>query len=180
MAVVEPPRAISRSAAAHVPGSTATLAGVAELCTELSQVRDASDLQAFLGRAASRLDASGVVVWVGTSTGSDLQPVAAHGYAERVLAMMKPIPRAADNATAAAYRDSTLHVVPAGPGAAPGAVVAPLLSIDGCIGAFTAEIRDGGETSPAVQAVATIVAAQLSSVLTPASSASAAEARASA
>jgi hypothetical protein len=143
------------------------LAGIAELCTELSQVRDAADLQAFLGRAASRLDATGVVVWVGSSSGSDLRPIAAHGYGESVLAMLTPISRTADNAAAAAYRDGMLHVVRAAGGSA-GAVVAPLMSIDGCIGALTAEIREGRETSPVVQAVAAIVAAQLAGVLAPA------------
>jgi hypothetical protein len=174
----EPIAAIIPSSREDSVVEVTTLAGVAALCTELSQVRNASDLQTFLGRAAHHLDASGIVVWVGSSTGSDLQPVAAHGYGERVLAMMTPIPRIADNAAAAAYRDGTLHVVPAGPGAAPGAVVAPLLSIDGCIGALTAEIRHGGESSPAVQAVAAIIAAQLASVLAPAASAPVPQARA--
>ena len=48
-----------------------------------------------------------------------------------------------------------------------GAVVAPLLSADGCIGALTAEIRSGGETSDSAQALAAIFAAQLVSVLAP-------------
>ncbi len=172
LGLAESSRATAPQTAATAPAETvATLAGIAELCTELSQVRDAADLQAFLGRAARHLDASGVVIWVGSSSGSDLQPIASHGYGERVLALMKPIPRSADNATSAAYRDGLPHVVPARPGASPGAVVAPLLSTDGCIGALTAEIRNGGEASAAVQSMAAIVAAQLASVLLPAASA---------
>jgi GAF domain-containing protein len=46
-------------------------------------------------------------------------------------------------------------------------VVAPLLSPDGCIGALTAEIRGGGETSDSAQALAAIFAAQLVGVLAP-------------
>ena len=46
-----------------------------------------------------------------------------------------------------------------------GAVVAPILSADGCIGALSAEIRHGAETSEAVQALAEIFAAHLAGVL---------------
>jgi GAF domain-containing protein len=43
--------------------------------------------------------------------------------------------------------------------------VAPILTADGCIGALSAEIRSGGETSQSVQALASIFAAQLAGVL---------------
>jgi len=51
------------------------------------------------------------------------------------------------------------------PGGAAGAIVAPILTADGCIGALSAEIKSGGEGSEAVQSVATIVAAHLASVV---------------
>jgi hypothetical protein len=51
------------------------------------------------------------------------------------------------------------------PGRSSGAVVAPILSADGCIGALSAEIRGGGETSDSVQALAAIFAALLAGVL---------------
>ena len=70
----------------------------------------------------------------------------------------------ADNA-AAAFRTGQLQLVLARPGSSNGAVVAPLLSSEGCIGAFSAEIRGGGETSDSVQAMAAIFAAQLAAVL---------------
>jgi hypothetical protein len=44
-------------------------------------------------------------------------------------------------------------------------VVAPILSSDGCIGALSAEIRGGGETSELIQAFATIFASHLAGVL---------------
>jgi GAF domain-containing protein len=75
------------------------------------------------------------------------------------------VPRSADNAAAAAYRSGQLQIVLTRPGVAPGAVVAPLLAPDGCIGALTAEIRDGGETSEGVQALAAIFAAQLAGIV---------------
>ena len=43
--------------------------------------------------------------------------------------------------------------------------MAPILTADGRIGALSAEIRSGGETSESVQALASIFAAQLAGVL---------------
>jgi hypothetical protein len=148
-------------------GSVPLLKAAAELCTEFGRVTDPSDLPALLARAADVMDASGVVVWLGDRTGADLRPVLAHGYPDHVLARMPNVPRAADNAAATAYRTGKLQIVLRRPGGANGAVVAPLLSSDGCVGAFTAEILAGSEATDSVQAMAAIVAAQLTAVLTP-------------
>jgi hypothetical protein len=78
---------------------------------------------------------------------------------------MPAVPRSADNAAAAAYRSGTLQIVLRRPGASTGAVVAPIVAADGCIGALSAEIRHGAETSEAVQALAEIAAAHLAGVL---------------
>ena len=142
------------------------LKAAADLCTDFGRVNDLEGLTAMLGRAAEVMDASGVIVWVGNAAGADLQAAAAHGYSPQVLARMPTVPRAADNAAAAAYRLGQLQVVASRPGTAGGAVVAPLVSVDGCIGALSAEIRDGGETSASVHALATIFAAQLAGILT--------------
>ena len=150
----------------HVPRrSVPALKAAAELCTELGRVSDLEDLRKLLVRAASALDASGLIIWIGSPAGADLQPVLAHGYSPQTLARMPAVPRSADNAAAAAYRTSALQIVLSRPGASSGAVVAPLLSPEGCIGALTAEINNRGETSDAVQAFAEIFAAQLASVL---------------
>ena len=111
------------------------------------------------------MDASGLIVWLGSTSGADLRPVLAHGYSDTMLAKIPAVPRSADNAAAAAYRSGALQIVLTRPGTSPGAVVAPLLSPDGCIGALTAEIRDRGETSDSVQALAAIFAAQLVNML---------------
>jgi hypothetical protein len=78
---------------------------------------------------------------------------------------MPAVQLSADNAAAAAYRTGRLQVVPARPGAPTGAVVAPLLSQDGCIGALTAETIGGAESLAPVHSLATIFAAQLVGVL---------------
>ena len=152
------------------------LKAAAQLCTELGRVSDPEDLKKLLVRAAGALDASGLIIWMGSLAGADLRPVLAHGYSPQTLARMAPVPRSADNAAAAAYRTSALQIVLSRPGTSSGAVVAPLLSPEGCIGALTAEINDRGETSDAVQALAEIFAAQLASVLAASSSVPAANA----
>jgi hypothetical protein len=135
------------------------------LATDFGRVTDLDELTRLLGRAAAVLDASGLIVWMGSAAGGDLRPVLAHGYSSQMLARIPPVPRTADNAAAKAYRAGTLQIVLARPGAASGAVVAPILSADGCIGALSAEIRGGGETSEIVQALAAIFASHLASVL---------------
>jgi hypothetical protein len=111
------------------------------------------------------MDAGGVVVWLGGAGGGDLRPALAHGYSAQVIARMPAVPRSDDNAAAAAYRTGSLQIVMSRPGGMPGAIVAPILTADGCVGALSAEIKSGGEGSEAVQAVAAIVAAHLAGVL---------------
>lgn len=132
----------------------------AQLCTELGRIRDLDRLNAILSGAADLMEASGLVVWLGSAAGDDLRPVLAHGYSPQTLARMASVPRAANNAAATAYRTSKMQIVLSHPGSS-GALVAPLLTSDGCIGALTAEIRGGSEGSEGVQALATILAAQL-------------------
>jgi hypothetical protein len=84
-----------------------------------------------------------------------------------MVARMPAVPQSADNAAAAAYRSGTLQIVHSRPGGTNGAVVAPILSADGCVGALSAEIRSGGETSQSVQSLASIFAAQLAGILAP-------------
>jgi hypothetical protein len=137
----------------------------AALCTELGSARDTIELSRLLAQAGRLMDASGLIVWLGTASGADLRPVLAHGYAEDTLSRIPPVPRSADNAAAAAYRSGSLQIVAARPGVAAGAIVAPIIAADGCIGALTAEIRERGEGSEAIQALATIFAAQLAGLL---------------
>jgi len=137
----------------------------ADLATDFGRVRDLEELTRILARAADVLDASGLMVWMGSATGGDLRPVLAHGYSSQMIARIPPVPRSADNAAAAAYRSGTLQIVLSRPGVSSGAVVAPILSADGCIGALSAEIRGSGETSELVQALATIFASHLAVVL---------------
>lgn len=160
-----PPRAIAEVVPDH---ATLALSATAALCTDLSRVRDAAGLTRLLGRAAGVLDARGLVVWLGSADGTVLRAVATHGYSDQTVALMRPVPRGADNAAAAAYRTGALQVVAAQPGTSLGAVVAPISGTEGCIGALAAEIKDDGEVSETVHALASIIAAQLAGLLSPA------------
>ena len=151
-----------------VPRSAAVgpiMRSAAELATEFGRVRDLQDLSRLLGRAADLIDASGVVVWMGNTSGGDLRPMISHGYPPQVAARMPLVPRNADNAAAAAYRTGKMQIVLSRPGGSNGAIVAPILVADGCIGAFSAEIRSGGETSETIQALATMSAAHLAAIV---------------
>ncbi len=151
------------------------------MCTDLSRITTTSALPGLLGRAARVLDASGLILWI--SAGEQLFPVMAHGYSDDMLARMGPIARDTENAAASAWRTGQLAVVPAATGGQ-GAIVTPLFGLHSCIGVLSAEMRQG-ENSPSVQAVATMIAAQLSTVvpawpagsLTPSDRASSSEAR---
>lgn len=138
------------------------LAAAAAVCTDLSRITTTAALPGLLGRAAGVLDASGLILWI--SAGEQLFPVMAHGYSNDILVRMGPIARDAENAAASAWRTGQLAVVPAATTGGHGAIVTPLFGLHSCIGVLSAELRQG-ENSPSVQAVATIIAAQLSTVV---------------
>jgi hypothetical protein len=123
-----------------------------------------------LERIAKALDASGVIVWMPGGPGSALRPVLAHGYAPFALARMGSIDPADDNATATAFRTGKVLVVPSEP-LASGAIVAPLITSDGCSGAMAVALREGVEATDHLRAVATILGAQLATLFTPTASA---------
>jgi hypothetical protein len=145
------------------PAAPGFLKAAADLATDFGRVQDLGDLKQLIARAATLTEASGVVVWLGNSQGVDLRPVLTHGYSPAVVTRLAPVPRSANNAAAAAYRSGTLQVVPSQPFSS-GAIVAPILGPEGCIGALSAEFR-GAEASEPVQAFAAIVAAHLAGVL---------------
>jgi hypothetical protein len=174
---IAPQPAVAPAEPAPTGRNAAVLKAAASLATDFGRVRDADEMGRLLARAATLMDASGIVIWLGNATGSDLHPILAHGYGAQALSRMPPVPRAADNAAGAAYRTGQMQIVLSRPGGAPGAIVAPILSADGCIGALSAEIQGGSEASEATQALATIFAAHLAPLLT-APPATAAEPRA--
>ena len=144
------------------PAPQPDLALVADVCGALARTADADSLRDALARAAAVLDARGIVVWIGA--GEELFPALAHGYDERIVARLGPIKRNAANATAAAWRSAQMRTVPAD-AASHGAVAVPLSGVNGCVGVFAAELRDGREQNAAIQALAAVIAAQLAAIV---------------
>lgn len=150
------------------PAVTPKLITTAQLCSELSRVVDSRQLSHLLERAARVLDASGIIVWVAEPSRQALMPALSHGYEPRTVARMGSIHRDANNAAAAAYRSAETRTV-TGDATTSGAVIVPLMTSEGCVGVLSAELRGGAEKDESSQALASIFAAQLATlVATPA------------
>ena len=140
--------------------------GLAALCNDLARVVDTRALPSLLDRAAAVLDASGIILWIADPDGRELNPIFAQGYPLQLVNRLGTIPREAENATAAAFRTSLLQTVMADQ-ISPGAIAAPLVTSGGCVGVMAAEVRHDGERQDVKLAVATIVAAQLATLVGP-------------
>jgi hypothetical protein len=162
---VEPPRFEAPLPRAK-PAITPKLINTAHLCSELARVNDSAQLRPLLERTARIIDASGVIVWVADPTGRELRPAVAHGYTDQVVRKLGAIHRDSNNAAAAAYRTGEVRAV-AGDAATPGAMVVPLWTSDGCIGVLSAEMKGGSEKDESSQALASIFAAQLATIVSP-------------
>jgi GAF domain len=143
---------------------TPKLLTTAQLCRELSRVGDSAHLPGLLERAARVVDASGIIVWVAEPSRQRLVPALAHGYDDRTMVRMGTIHKDANNAVASAYRTSEVRTV-AGDASTNGAVIVPLITSDGCVGVMSAEMRSGTEKDESAQALATIFASQLATLV---------------
>ena len=148
--------------AAQAFAPSVDLTETAALCTAISRLRVETDLEALLIRTARLLGASGIVVWM--TAGDEMFPVAWHGYDSRQLSQLGPIGASSMNATAAAWRSGTLQTV-SGDSTSRSAIVAPLLGVERCIGVLAIEVTPGQELDVTRQAVTTLIAAQLVTVL---------------
>ena len=127
---------------------------------------DIQALPAILERTAAVLDAPGIVLWIADPDGRELSPIITHGYSPQLVSRLGTILRDAENVTAAAFRTSLLQTVDAD-AVSNGAIAAPLVTPAGCVGVMAAEVRHGGERDSAKLAAATIVAAQLATLVGP-------------
>ena len=147
---------------AHITDFT----GVASLCVDLARIVDTRALPSLLDRTAALLDASGIILWIADPDGRELNPIFAQGYPQQLVNRLGTIPRDAENATAAAFRTSLLQTVMADD-ISGGAIAAPLVTPGGCVGVMAAEVRHDSERQDAKLAAATIVAAQLATLVGP-------------
>ena len=164
--------AISMPADGPAPAVHPDLQTAADVCTAMGRLNRAEDLPELLQQAATVLHASGVVVWM--AAGEELFAAAAFGYPPQVIRKLGPINRSAVNATAAAWRTGTLQAVSGDLGAR-GALAAPMLGPDRCIGVLAVEVAEGQDNNSATRAVTMMFAAQLAAALAgwPAASAAA-------
>jgi hypothetical protein len=157
------------SAQPAVAAPSVDLAATSALCADIVRLTDGDALPKILARASVILDARGIIVWM--AAGDALFAATAFGYEPAVVSRLLPIPRTAENATAATWRSGQPGVVMSDDSTL-GAVVAPMLGPDRCMGVLAAEVRNGREKDAATRAVTAILASQLAGVLTawPASS----------
>ena len=148
------------------PGPKVDLGRVASLCAELARVPDTRSLSALLERAAGVLDASGIVLWIADPDGRELTPILVHGYPPQIATRMGNIKRDAVNLTASAYRTGLLQTVKAD-AISSGAIAVPLVGGGGCVGVMAAEMKNGGEQQEPLLSAASIIAAQLATLVGP-------------
>jgi hypothetical protein len=142
------------------------LSRAARLCTDLACVLDSRQLPGLLERTAGVLDSAGIIVWVADPVSNSLKAAMSFGYSDQVLARMGNIHRDANNAVAAAFRLGEMRMVD-GDASTTGALVMPLLTSEGCVGAMSAEMKGGSERDESSQAFAAIFAAQLATLVAP-------------
>jgi hypothetical protein len=157
---------VPRTLAAPSGGPKPTsVTDIAQVCAELARVSRPGELDAVLDRTAALLGARGIVLWLAGENGAELRPAIARGYPPEAVSRLGFISTAAENATAAAFRNAVLVTVPAA-GGPYGALVAPMIGASGCTGVLSIEVPDGFERDPHAQALATILSAQLSGLVT--------------
>lgn len=140
-----------------------SVASTARLCTRIASASNESDLGGALEDTVEIFAAQGAILWALDPDRDALFPVLAHGYPDELLSRLPEVRRCADNAIAAALRCGQKQIVRGIEGAT-GAFVVPLLTPDGCAGVLALEFADGAEQHELVQALAAIVAAQLSTL----------------
>ena len=159
-------RARTGAASEPAPSSNINFGAVASVCADLARVMDTHALPPLLGRAAELLDAPGIVLWIADPDGRELSPIVTHGYSQSMVLRLGTILRDDENATAAALRTSLVQTVDTD-AVSNGAIAAPLVTPGGCVGIMAAEVRHHGEKDPAKLAAASIIAAQLATLVGP-------------
>ena len=163
---VAPPPAIP-----SVP--VAALQQVGEICADLSTLADTGALTGALARAATVLDASGLIVWIASNDGDSLSPVASHGFDEKMVSRIGRIPRDSANLTAAAFRENVPRVS-AATLTAPAALAVALCGPTGPVGVLSVELKSGVPADEGRVALTTIFGAQLATLAQPITAAPAA------
>ena len=140
------------------------LLAMAKLCANLARTRRTNDMSPLFQEAARILDASGLIIWTWEPRIERLRASWAHGYSDTVLAQLPLVPIEAENAVAAAFRSSRTSFV-TGADSGCHAVVVPLVTAERSVGALAIEWHQADEVPGRIEALATIVAAQLARIV---------------
>jgi hypothetical protein len=137
-----------------------------EICADLSTLADPGALQGVLERVSGLLNATGLIVWVASNDASTLSPVATQGFDPKMIARIGKIPRDSANLTASAFRDNAPRMSAAA-GTTPAAIAIPMCGPTGPAGVLSVELKAGQPVEEAKVALASIIAAQLSTLAMP-------------
>jgi transcriptional regulator with XRE-family HTH domain len=149
------------------PAVSIDLGCVAEICTRLGRAQSAADVAPALADAAQSIGAVGVILWMWDPAYDLLRLSLSHGYSRELLGLLPHVRSDADNAIAVAFRTARRCIVPSSD-VETGAIAVPLVSPVGCGGVLALEVPPGYERHEQIMAVATILAAQLASLVEPA------------
>jgi hypothetical protein len=166
--VVEQPAAVI-PVTPVVPASPETLEAlkqVSEICSDLSALSDPDALEGALARVNTVLNATGLIVWIASSDGGTLSPVATHGFDPNLVARIGRINRDGANLTATAFRENGARIS-APTATAPAALAVPMCSPTGPTGVLSVELKSGHSADDAKVAVSAIIAAQLATLAMP-------------
>ena len=165
---VAPPAPVGPVApvAAVAPDVLASIRAASEICADLSSLADPGALQAVLERVTTLLNATGLIVWVASNDASSLSAVATCGFDPKIVSRIGKIPRDSVNLTAAAFRDNAPRIS-AATATAPAAIAVPMCGPTGPAGVLSVELKAGQPVEEQNIALATIIAAQLSTLAMP-------------
>lgn len=143
------------------------LAPLAAACESLARVSDGAKLPGVLDAVRPTLGARGLAVWLADAAGETLSVAAASGYDPRVVERFPVLNTIDDTPTSQAFAKVAPVRTPPRT-TQPAAVAVPIVGARGTTGVLSFEMANGRDASTDVVAAATIVAAQLASLLEPA------------
>ncbi|HYB97104.1 MAG TPA: GAF domain-containing protein [Vicinamibacterales bacterium] len=163
-AVPAPPAQPPSPAVPSIPLTAVKM--TSEICSDLSALADPAALDGALARISALLDATGLIVWVAANDGGSLSPVATHGFDPKLVSRIGRVPRDGANLTAAALRDNAPRSS-AATASTPAALAVPMLGPTGPAGVLSIELKSGHAVDDAKLTLASILAAQLSTLAMP-------------
>lgn len=168
------PMPVSVPEARVIEKARVDLAPLAAACESLARVSDGAKLPGVLDAVRPTLGARGLAVWLADAAGETLSVAASSGYDPRIVERFPALATTDDTPTSQAFaRVAPVRTPPRT--TQPAAVAVPIVGARGTTGVLSFEMANGRDASTDVVAAATIVAAQLASLLEPAPAADTAD-----